>query len=179
MAIQINGLRKILTMRNKTRLTVTHRKQQGLAMIEFALVFPFLLLVLVSTAEIGFMMQQQSTLIKSVETGARFISVNTTNGSGIVSITAETLQNTRNMVMYGNASGDGDPIIRGLHDFNININCTNGTQNGNCVRNFGLTPITIQANHLYSPLLGELFDSVTGFNYFPHTLTAITIVESI
>ena len=161
---------------------LTHKpqnKQNGIAMVEFAVVLPFLLLTLAIVGEIGFVMYQQNILNKSVQSGGRFISVNSTSGTGFVDVTAQTIQNTRNIVVYGNAAGAGKPLIADLDPLEVDVTCTYGTRNGHCIKNFDLTPITVQANYTYEPVMGEVFDNVTGFNFFPLSLSAITIVETI
>lgn len=162
----------------KSKQCFSKTKQRGLAMIEFAIVLPFLLLVLVSTGEVGYLMHQQISLSKSVATGGRYISTNVTTG-GRVRITAQTIQDTRNAIKFGNIAGVGTPVLQDLDILDINITCTNGTANGNCNSAQGLTPITIQVNYTYTPVLGEVFDSVTGFDVFPRPMSAINIVEPI
>lgn len=154
-------------------------KQQGIATVEFAVVLPFLILMLAATADVGYLMYHQNILNKSVASGGRFISTHATDGSGLVNITAQKIQETRNMIVYGNIAGFGDPVISGFSPSDINITCSNGTRNGYCIQDAGLTPITLQATYTYSPVLGTLFDNVTGLNLFPLPMSATTIVESI
>jgi len=156
-----------------------NNKQDGIAMVEFAVVLPFLLLTMAIVGEMGFVMYQQNLLNKAVESGGLYVSVNSTTGAGFVDVSAQEIQNTRNMVVYGNTTGIGEPIIADLDPLEINVTCTYGTRNGYCIKNFNLTPITIQANYTYNPVLGEVFDNVTGFNFFPLPLSATTIVETI
>ena len=155
------------------------KKQKGLAIVEFAVVFPFLLLMLAIAGDMGFLLYQQNILLKSIETGGRYISVNSRSGTGFVDITATNTLNTQNIVIFGNIAGTGAPVISDLTPLNINVVCTYGTKDGHCIRNFGITPITVQANYNYAPVFGDLFDTVTGFNFFPYPLNAITIVETI
>ena len=157
----------------------TQNNQKGIVIVEFAVVFPFLLLMLAIAGEMGFLLYQQNVLLKSVETGGRYISVNSRTGSGFVDITAQNTLNTQNIVIFGNIAGAGTPVIANLTPLNINVTCTYGTRNGHCNRSFGITPITVQANYNYNPVFGNLFDTVTGFNFFPYPLNAITIVETI
>jgi len=129
-------------------------------------------------AEVGFLMHQQISLSKAIQTGGQYISINATSGAGRVNIEAQKIQDTRNTVLYGNSAGLGTPVIDDLTLQDINIFCTNGLDPaGNCATNNRLTPITLQVNYIYTPVLGELFDTVTGFDIFPYPLSAITIVE--
>ena len=153
--------------------------QKGLAIVEFAVVLPFLILVLTIAGDMGYLLYQQNILLKSIETGGRYISVNSTSGTGFVDITAQNTLNTQNIIIFGNIAGTGDSVIADLTPLNINVTCTYGTKDGHCIRNFGITPITVQATYDYVPVFGDLFDNVTGFNFFPYPLNAITIVETI
>ena len=155
------------------------QQQLGIATVEFAMVLPFLLLMLTAIGDVGYLMYQQNILNKSVSTGGRFVSSNSTAGTGLVNITADKIQDTRSMVLYGNIAGLGDPVLSDLELSDISVTCTNGTRNGYCIKNAGLTPITVQATYIYSPIFGTLFDNVTGLNLFPLPMSATIIVESI
>lgn len=153
-------------------------KQSGVVMLEFSIVLPFLMLVLVATAEVGYLMHQQISLSKSVTAGGRYISTHVSY-AGRVRISAETIQNTRNTIKFGNIAGVGTPVIKDLDILKIDITCTYGTVNGNCTSNANQASITIQVNYTYTPVLGELFDTVTGIDVFPRQMSAINIVEPI
>ncbi|MDX1810989.1 MAG: TadE/TadG family type IV pilus assembly protein, partial [Gammaproteobacteria bacterium] len=90
------------------------RKQRGVAMLEMAISLPLLILLLAVMGEIGNVMYQQSSLNKSIETGAIYASKTTRLGTGLVKINAQTLKNTQNLVLYGNISGTGKKIIDNL-----------------------------------------------------------------
>lgn len=51
----------------------THRVRRGAALIEFALVFPMLSMLLFGFVELGRMLYQQNELTKALLTGARYI----------------------------------------------------------------------------------------------------------
>jgi hypothetical protein len=87
--------------------TSTHnqiRKQKGQSLVEFALVVPFLLLVVVGTIEIGRAYYHYNTLSKAVREGARYM-------SGHAYDPALEFPNVQNMVVYGNTGGSGSPIL--------------------------------------------------------------------
>jgi Flp pilus assembly protein TadG len=54
----------------------TLRKENGAAMVEFAIVLPFLLLIIVGVLEIGIILIQDNTLNKSVRDSARYMVTN-------------------------------------------------------------------------------------------------------
>ena len=84
-----------------------NRKQKGQSLVEFALVVPFLLLVVVGTIEIGRAYYYYNTLSKAVREGARYMSGHTYDP-------ALEFPNVQNMVVYGNIGGSGNPVLTGL-----------------------------------------------------------------
>ena len=78
---------------------------RGVALVEFALVLPLLLLLSFITTEFGRALYEYNTVVKSVRNTARFLSVQTPG-----TLTTEA----RNMVVYGNAAGIGQPLALGL-----------------------------------------------------------------
>ena len=155
------------------------KQEKGIAMLEFAIALPFLILLLAITGEIGYLLYQQSNLNKLIENGAIFAAKNTRLGSGLVKIDAQTLQETRNLVTYGNINGAGDKLIDSINPSDINLDCTYGTSDGFCEASDGISAITIKASVVYAPVLGSLFHNVTGFTLFPLTLSATSVVVPI
>jgi hypothetical protein len=80
-------------------------RQQGVAIIEFALILPLLLLLAMTVTEFGRALYQYDLLAKSVRDAARYLSVQATGTH-----TAEA----RNLVVYGNTAGTGTPLAVGL-----------------------------------------------------------------
>lgn len=81
------------------------RKQRGVALVEFALVAPFLLLMTFIVVEYSRALYQYNTLTKSVRDAARFLSVQAP-GAGIAQ--------AKNLVVYGNPAGSGTALAIGL-----------------------------------------------------------------
>lgn len=81
------------------------KTNRGVALVEFALVLPFLLILLFITAEFGRALYQYNILTKSVRDAVRFMSVRAPG---------EDLQAARNMVVFGNPAGTGRPLATGL-----------------------------------------------------------------
>ncbi len=154
-------------------------RQQGLASIELAISLPFLILMLVIMGELGYLMFQQTSLTKSIENGAMYAAKNTRLGTGLVKIEAQTIQDARNLVIYGSLAGTGNKIIESIEPEDISLSCSYGTKNGFCEKEQGIQTITIQANVNYDPVLGSLFHAVTGYALFPLTLSATSIVVPI
>ena len=87
-----------------SRAKKSHRAR-GVALVEFALVLPLLLLLSFITTEFGRALYEYNTVVKLVRNAARFLSVQTPG-----TLTTEA----RNMVVYGNAAGTGQPLALGL-----------------------------------------------------------------
>lgn len=79
--------------------------QRGVAITEFALVLPLLVLLALITSDYGRAVYQYNTLTKSVRDAARFLSMQSPGSGGSVA---------KNLVVYGNPSGSGSPLALGL-----------------------------------------------------------------
>jgi|SRR6185369_12202425 len=86
------------------------KRQAGVAIVEFALILPFLLLLTFLTTEFGRAIWQYNTLTKSVRDAARYLSVQTP-GTHITE--------ARNLMVYGNIAGTGNPLALGLSLTNV------------------------------------------------------------
>jgi len=92
--------------------TIQVFKQSGVAAIEFALVLPFLLLLVLGTAELGRAFYQYNTLTKAVRDGARHLSTHAILGSTEVILITDPLRDeTKKLVVYGDIDGSDNPII--------------------------------------------------------------------
>ena len=84
--------------------------QKGVAIVEFALILPFLLLLTFITTEFGRAIWEYNTLAKSVRDGARYLS---TQPPGT------KITEARNLMVYGNMAGSGTPLAIGLTTSNV------------------------------------------------------------
>lgn len=149
-------------------------------MIEFAIVFPVLLLLFAGTAELGRLFYTYTTLAKATRGSARYLSLVTdTNWSGtscqigLVTLQMSCTTAGKNMVMCGNAGGCGGAgqpavILPNLTAANIVITPPpiTGTPR------FFTVAIT---NYSYRPLVFNL-NGMTGGN-FNLTLTPSTTMR--
>jgi Flp pilus assembly protein TadG len=81
-------------------------RQNGVALVEFALVLPLLLLLSFIVTEYSRALYQYNTIAKSVRDAARYLSIQTPG-------TKNT--EARNLVVYGNLAGAGSPLAIGLN----------------------------------------------------------------
>ncbi|HEX5707550.1 MAG TPA: TadE/TadG family type IV pilus assembly protein [Pyrinomonadaceae bacterium] len=89
------------------------RSERGTQLVELAIVLPVLLLLLVITAEFGRYFYTYTTLSKATRAGARYLTTAPGNGS----MDADA----KNLVVYGNTEGEGDPLVSGLDTANVTI----------------------------------------------------------
>lgn len=83
------------------------RRENGTQMIEFALVFPVLILLFGGTVELGRLFYQYTTLAKATRAGARYLST-------VQTVNATSIDAAKRVVMCGNPNVCGDannPII--------------------------------------------------------------------
>lgn len=69
-------------------------------MVEFAIVLPLLLLLMFAAAELGRVLYQYNTLIKSARDGARYLAANAFLGDG-TQVNPAAPEQTQNLVAYG------------------------------------------------------------------------------
>ena len=88
------------------------QRERGVALVEFALLLPFMLILTFSVTEIGRAYYQYNTIAKSVREAARYLSVRAANTD---------VDKARNIVVYGNSSGSGNPLALGLSLSNVPV----------------------------------------------------------
>lgn len=125
------------------------RSERGTQLVELAIVLPILLMLLAASAEFGRFFYTYQTLAKATRTGARYLMTETAAGT----MDAKA----KNLVVYGNQSGTGTPVISGLSSGNIRVTRTGGS-------NAFPERVTVRIeNYTYQPYfdLGKLIGSPT------------------
>lgn len=133
------------------------RDERGLQLVELAIVLPVLVVLFAAAAEFGRYFYEYTTLAKGTRVAARYLVTAKTNGADDVC--------AKNLVVYGNFAGTGNPIVTGLQTSNIDITRRNiaGTLMIGGVPN----TVTIKiVNFQHTPLfdLGGLTRSSTTLN---------------
>lgn len=141
------------------------RREDGSQLIEFAIVFPVLLLLFAGTAELGRLFYTYTTLAKATRGGARYLSLAT-------DVNASTTAG-KNIVMCGNAAGcggAGQPAVIAPNLTAGNIVITPP------VNGVGPKYVTVEiVSYTYQPLVFNL-NAMTGGN-FNLTLTPSTTMR--
>jgi Flp pilus assembly protein TadG len=109
---------KIRRLRRLFRLSRFRGDERGVQLVELAIVLPIFILLFGATAEFGRYFYEYTTLAKSARAGARYLA------TAAVNSTEDTT--AKNIVVYGNSAGTGNPILSGLSTANVSITRSGG-----------------------------------------------------
>lgn len=146
-------------------------RQNGVALVELALIIPLLLLLTFITTEFGRAMFEYNAVTKSTRDAVRYLSFQTP-GTHIAQ--------ARNLMVYGNPAGTGAPLVRGLTLANVPAAscCTWQTAGTNPVVNTVTVRVTNYTFHsLFASVLGIVFADANGdivFSDITATMRAAT-----
>lgn len=123
-------------------LYMGRRRQTGTAMIEFLIVAPLLLLLVLGVAEFGRLIQHNEILNKAVRNAARYAAEQTTGSFGTITLTPAVVSRIQNLAVYGQTTAAVTPMLPGLaiDDITVSEPVTNHVQ--------------VTANYIYQPLWG-------------------------
>jgi len=129
-------------------MSPTYKKQRGLALVETAIVLPFLLFVMLAASEFTNAFIQHTTLTKAVRDGARYIAEEGIDGSLTLNLTNALIDETKRLVVYGDRDQNGGtPVVYGL-----NINDVSVTDVGN-------ENVEVRVDYAYTGILGSVLPS--------------------
>jgi Flp pilus assembly protein TadG len=141
-----------------------YQKQRGLAMVEFAIVLPILLIILFMVAEIGRALYQYNTLSKAVGDAARHFSVHHAAVDGDDQVI--------NRVRCGWLDADGcsqpsDLLITGLATTDdivvelARLDCDSAASIDDCSENAtNYDHVMIHAYFVYQPITGQILPNL-------------------
>lgn len=98
------------------------RNEQGIQLVELAIVLPVLLLLFAATAEFGRYFYTYTTLAKATRGGARYLVT--------AKVNCYEANQAKKLVVYGNTAGSGDPIIPGLTLAHVTVSPNDGDCSG-------------------------------------------------
>ena len=117
------------------------KSQNGIAAVEFILIFPLLLILMVALSEIGSLLVKYNTLNKLVQNASRY-AVSHIYGTATTDQIAP-ISDIKNIVLYGDDSGSGTLALDSLTAENITV-----VHNNNFV--------TVTASYDYVPFIEEI-----------------------
>ncbi|WP_417697628.1 TadE/TadG family type IV pilus assembly protein [Pseudomonas sp.] len=96
--------------------------QQGVALVEFTLVLPLLLLLLLAFGEFGRMLFQYNMLLQASRDANRFVAGQAWNTTlGTISLNNTLQTQTKNVAVYGTPSQAGTAVVAGLTTANVEV----------------------------------------------------------
>jgi hypothetical protein len=118
------------------------RDLRGVAIIEFVIALPLLLVLIMATAEFGRAMLQYNTLTQALRDGARYVSSNAMSGSS-GTMALDGLESAAcNLVRFGNVGGSSAPLLPGT------VDCVLSQQ--------GAEDFVLSAQYAYAPIFAAL-----------------------
>jgi Flp pilus assembly protein TadG len=110
---RIRKLRLRLRLRRLFSLRALARDEQGVQLVELAIVLPIFLILFAATAEFGRYFYEYSTLAKAARVGARYLVT--------AKVNCFEANKAKNLIVFGNTAGTGAPLIDGLTTDNISV----------------------------------------------------------
>ena len=118
-------IRKIRNLRRSRRLSWLNRfrrDEQGVQLVELAVVLPILFLLFGALAEFGRYFYEYTTAAKAARLGARYLA-----SKSVTSSTKDWTVTAKNLVVFGNTSGTGTPVLDGMTTANVDVQYLGGT----------------------------------------------------
>ena len=110
---RLRKIRNARRWRNLLYLRRLRRDEQGVQVVELSIVLPVLLLLFAATAEFGRYFYSIRPLAKASRVGARYLAS--------AAIRPDQDLAAKNIVVYGNTTGTGSPILYGLTIDNVRV----------------------------------------------------------
>lgn len=149
------------------------RRQAGLAMVEFAISVPVILLLMFGSFEFGHLMIEYSALNDGVRNAARYVAGEALQGTADAMATGSAwstlVTQGKNVAVFGNIGGTGNAICPGLGVGAITV--SEDTLN---------RTITVAASYPYTSLFGGAIPTFTGGSISTaYTLTISTTMRAL
>lgn len=106
MHARIRRIRNRWRSRRLLRLQRFARDESGLQLVELTIVIPIFVILFAATAEFGRYFYEYVTLAKAARVGSRYLAT--------VPVTSAEDAAAKNIIVYGNPSGTGSPILTDL-----------------------------------------------------------------
>ncbi|MEK1844976.1 TadE/TadG family type IV pilus assembly protein [Pseudomonas sp. NPDC086112] len=146
------------------------QRQQGLALVEFTLVLPLLLLLLLAFGEFGRMLYQYNVLLQASRDADRFVASQAWNSTlGAVSLSSTLQTQTKNVAVYGVPANTGTAVVSGLTTANV------------VVAAVGLDHVRVTITYTFCPVIGSgnCTGSIPGFFGNPIALSIPLVATTV
>lgn len=127
--------------------------QHGVAMVEFTIMLPLLLILFVGAAEMGRLIYDYNTLTKAQRNGIRHLAIHAERGNTDIYVASGSQYATEatNLVVFGNIAGTGDAVLSGFTVADVVVD--DPTQD----------EVRVSVTYAYTPMV---FNSIPGFGLF-------------
>jgi Flp pilus assembly protein TadG len=103
-------------------MSTKRRLQRGTVAVEMAITLPFLLLLMLSVAELGRILFQNNMLTKATRDAARYLAGEAiSGGTDVIQIDAALEAATKNLLIYGSTIGGQTPLLPQLSADDITV----------------------------------------------------------
>lgn len=121
------------------------KHQRGLAMVEFAIGAPLLLLLLLGIGEVGRLLSQYNQLLQGTRDAARYVSSSAMNATlGQIDLTTALQGTAKNLLVYGAPSSGSTPMVPGLSVGQVQVS------------QVGSEHIQVSVTYTFQPLVGNI-----------------------
>jgi len=126
--------------------------QRGVAMVEFAIALPLLLLLLLAMGELGRMLYQYNSLLQANRDAVRYLAGKAWNGNlGQVEIDPALEATTKNIAVYGvPVAQPGNEAVPGLSTGDVTVS-TVGTEH-----------VQVSISYVFQPVIGNGLPALIG-----------------
>lgn len=152
------------------------RGQQGVAMVEFAITLPLLLLMLLAIGEFGRMLFQYNSLLQASRDAGRYVAGKAwdrTLGKIILvdpQQDKDLVSETQNIAVYGIPSvpDDGEPVVAGLDTGDVTVSA------------YDAEHVQVSISFTFQPLVGDGIPALLGDEIDLNlTLVATTVMRAL
>ncbi|MDH4607274.1 TadE/TadG family type IV pilus assembly protein [Pseudomonas sp. BN102] len=145
------------------------RAQRGVAMVEFTITLPLLLLLLFAIAEFGRLLFQYNSLLQANRDAVRYVAGKAWNPTlGTVELSTTLQAATKNLAVYGVpvAPANGQALVPGLTTTNVQVTAV------------GTTHVQVSTSFTFVPVLGGGIPGFIGNGVsFGFPLVATTVMR--
>jgi Flp pilus assembly protein TadG len=121
------------------------KAQRGVAMVEFAITLPLLLLMLLAIGEFGRMLYQYNSLLQASRDAGRFVAAQAWNSTlGTVDLNSNLQAQAKNIAVYGVPSTQAGfpPVVPGLTTANVQVS------------SLGAEHVQVSISYNFCPVIG-------------------------
>lgn len=143
--------------------------QRGVAMVEFTITLPLLLLLLFGIAEFGRLLFQYNSLLQANRDAVRYVAGKAWNPTlGTVELSDDLKNEAKNLAVYGLpvAPSNGQPLVPGLTTANVQVTAV------------GTTHVQVSTSYSFLPVIGGGIPGFIGNGVsFGFPLVATTVMR--